>query len=142
MFSPATSEVQKARLSFYNGIDVFKLTNFASLPSFTFEYLGDGVHFHYLDGTETPIYTINDRGHLALNERSVIDYLEFFFAHVTVEDEEMCLIRSVHDMPLLGNRWMLTAWTPSAVTTNNLPSNMTRGLIPIRLRPMFMPRNS
>jgi hypothetical protein len=103
LFSPATSEVQKARLSFYNGIDVFKLTNFASLPSFTFEYLGDGVHFHYLDGTETPIYTLNDRGHLALNERSVIDYLEFFFAHVTVEDEEMCLIRSVHDMPLLDS---------------------------------------
>ena len=103
LFSPATSEVQKARLSFYNGIDVFKLTNFASLPSFTFEYLGDGIHFHYLDGTETPIYTLNDRGHLTLNERSVIDYLEFYFAHVTVEDEEMCLIRSVHDMPLLDS---------------------------------------
>ena len=40
LFSPTTSEVQRARLSFYEGIDLYKLTNFASLPSFTFEYLG------------------------------------------------------------------------------------------------------
>lgn len=101
LFSPATSEVQKARVSFYDGVDLFKLTNFASLPSFTFEYLGDGMHYHYLDGTETPIYTVNDKGHLSLNERSVVDYLEFFLSHVMVDDEEMFLIQNPHDMPLL-----------------------------------------
>ena len=95
LFSPATSEVQRAKLSFYNAIDLYKLTNFASLPSFTFEYLGDGVHFHYLDGTESPLYIVNDKGHLTLNERSVIDYLEFFFAHVTVDEDEMYLIKSL-----------------------------------------------
>jgi hypothetical protein len=48
LFSPVTSEVQKAVLSFYNGVELYKLTNFSSLPSFTFEYLGDGMHFYYL----------------------------------------------------------------------------------------------
>lgn len=65
LFSVATSEVQKARLPFYNAVDLYKLTNFSSLPSFTFEYLGDDMqHFYYLDGTEQPIFTINDKGHL------------------------------------------------------------------------------
>jgi hypothetical protein len=103
LFSPGTSEVQKARLSFYDDIELFKLTNFASLPSFTFEYLGDGRFFHYLDGTEQPIYAVNDKGTLSLNDRSVVDYLEFFFAHVGMEDEEMVLIRNPHDMPLLDS---------------------------------------
>jgi len=103
LFSPTTSEVQRARLSFYEGTDLYKLTNFASLPSFTFEYVGDGKFFQYLDGTETPIYTVNDRGSLSLNDRSVIDYLEFFFSHVTVDDDEMALIKNPHDMPLLDS---------------------------------------
>lgn len=103
LFSPGTSEVQKARLSFYDRVELYKLTNFASLPSFTFEYLGDGRFFHYLDGTEQPVYAVNDKGALSLNDRSVIDYLEFFFAHVGMEDEEMMLIRNPHDMPLLDS---------------------------------------
>lgn len=103
LFSVATSEVQKARLSFYEKVDLYKLTNFASLPSFTFEYLGDGMHFHYLDGTELPIYTINGKGHLSLNERSVVDYLEFFLSHVMIDNEEMFLIQNPHDMPLLDS---------------------------------------
>lgn len=103
LFSPGTSEVQRARLSFYAGIDLYKLTNFASLPSFTFEYLGNGTYFTYLDGTELPIYTVNDKGNLELNERSVVDYLEFFFAHVMTDDEEMMLIKNPHDMPLLDS---------------------------------------
>lgn len=101
LFSTATSEVKRARLSFYDKVDQYKLTNFASLPSFTFDYLGDGIHFQHLDGTELPIYTINDKGVLELNDRTVVDYLEFFFMHVVFEDEEMALIQNPHDNPFL-----------------------------------------
>ena len=103
LFSVATSEVQRAHLSFYNGVELYKLTNFASLPSFSFEYLGDGMHFHYLDGTDQSIFTVNDKGHLALDERSVVDYLAFYFAHVITDEEEMSLIQDPHDMPLLDS---------------------------------------
>ncbi len=103
LFTPATSEVKKSPLSFYEDFNLYKLTNFASLPSFTFEYLGKGQFFHYLDGTEVPIYTVNDQGALTLNDRSVVDYLEFFFAHVHIDDEEMLLIKNPHDMPLLDS---------------------------------------
>jgi hypothetical protein len=116
LFSAATSDVQRAPLSFYDGISLFKLTNFASLPSFTFEYLGNGMHFQYLDGTEQPIYIVNDKGHLSLNERSVVDYLEFYFSHVTVDDDEMFLIQNPHDMPMLDS---LDEDSITAVTRNH-----------------------
>lgn len=103
LFSPATSEVQRARLSFYETLSLYKITNFASLPSFTFEYIGDGRFFDYLDGTEQPIYTVNDKTVLSLNDRTVLDYLEFFLAHVMLEDDEMVFIRDARDMPLLDS---------------------------------------
>ena len=103
LFSPATSEVQRAPLRFYSRLFLYKITNFASLPSFTFEYLGDGQFFHYLDGTEQSIYVVNDKGDLDLNEVNVIDYLEFFLGHVMLEDDEMVFIRDARDMPLLDS---------------------------------------
>lgn len=118
LFSPATSEVERARLPFYSAVSLYKITNFASLPSFTFEYLGDGTFFTYLDGTEEPIYTLNDKGILTLNEGTVVDYLEFFFAHVVLEDDEMFFIRNVNDMPLLDS---LDADSIDEVTRNHRP---------------------
>ncbi len=101
LFSPATSEVQRARLPFYDFLHLYKITNFASLPSFTFEYIGDGQFFHYLDGTEQPIYIVNDKGALNLNDSTVLDYLEFFMAHVIMDEDEVAFIRDARDMPLL-----------------------------------------
>ena len=118
MFSPTTSEVQRARLNFYEGVDLYKLTNFASLPSFTFEYLGDGKFFQYLDGTETPIYTTNDKGKLTLDDRSIIDYLAFFYSHVMLDDEETFFIHSARDMPLLDS---LDDDSVYAITKNHNP---------------------
>lgn len=122
LFSLATSEVKRARLPFYDRIDLYKLTNFSSLPSFTFEYLGDGTHFQYLDGTEQPIYTINDKGLLDLNERTVVGYLEFFFSHVMLEDDEMVLIQSAHDNPLLDSLDMDSA---EVVIRNHKPASVS-----------------
>lgn len=118
LFSLATSEVQRARLSFYDGIALYKLTNFASLPSFTFEYLGDGTYFQYLDGTEQPIFITNDKGLLNLNDRSIVDYLEFFFSHVEFDGEEMALIQNPHDNPLLDS---LDIDSAEAVIHNHKP---------------------
>ncbi len=122
LFSPGTSEVKCAHLSFYDGIDLYKLTNFSSLPSFTFEYLGNGKFFHHLDGTELPIYTLNDRGALELNDRSVVDYLEFYFNHVVTDDEEMKLIKNPHDMPILDS---LEKSSLDVVIRNHKPAIVT-----------------
>ncbi len=104
LMSPATCQVERAWLPFYKGIYAYKVTNFASVPSFTFEYLGDGNFYHYLDGTADPIYAINDKAELHLNEVHVLDYLEYYFGHVSdPEDGEIVMVRNPHDMPLLDS---------------------------------------
>ncbi len=104
LFSAATSEVTRALLRFYIGYHIYKITNYASLPSFTFQYLSDGTYFHYLDGTEEAIYTVNAKGALNLNEDTVVDYVRFFLEQVAGEDgEERHLITDPRDMPLLDS---------------------------------------
>jgi len=103
MFSIGTSEVQRARLPFYSNYFVYKVTNFASLPSFTFQYLSDGLFFQYIDGTEGPIYAVNDKGELNLSMATLLPYLEFFFSFVGDEDGDVILINNPNDMPLLDS---------------------------------------
>ena len=103
LFSHTTSEVQRSRLSFYKDYSVYKVTNYASLPSFSFEYLSDGMFFHYLDGTESPIHTVNDKGVLTLDKSNVMDYLAFYFAHVGDDEGDIIVINNPHDMPMLDS---------------------------------------
>jgi len=103
MFSVATSEVKRARLIFYTDYYLYKVTNFASLPSFSFQYLSDGTFFHYLDGTESAIYAVNDKGSLSLNKANILSYLEFFFTQVGDEDGDTILINNPNDMPMLDS---------------------------------------
>ncbi len=116
MFSHTTSEVKQARLSFYKENSLYKVTNFASLPSFTFEFLSDGKFFHYLDGTETPIYTVNDKGQLTLDAHNVLDYLDFYFGQVGNEDgDDVIVITNPHDMPSLDS---LNMWAHDSLFNN------------------------
>ena len=55
LFTIATSEAKCAKLPFYKNFLLYRLTNYASLPSFSFEYIGDGKTYHYLDGSAAPI---------------------------------------------------------------------------------------
>ena len=103
MFSDKTSEVQRARLSFYKDYSMYKVTNFASLPSFTFHFLSDGTFFHYLDGTEKTIHTVNDKGVLDLNQANIMDYLTFYLAQVGYEESDVIVVSNPSDMPLLDS---------------------------------------
>ncbi len=103
LFSIGTSEVQRARMPFYQDYFLYKVTNYASLPSFSFEYLGDGTFFNYLDGSEDPIHTANAKGVLTLDRHNALQYLDFYFSHVSDEEGEIILINNPHDMPLLDS---------------------------------------
>jgi hypothetical protein len=93
LFTIATSEAKCAKLPFYKNFLIYRLTNYASLPSFSFDYIGDGKDFYYLDGSPTPIYTANSTGNLALNSGSVLDYVVFFFDHVSGPEGDISVIK-------------------------------------------------
>lgn len=101
LFSLGTSEAKAAKLSFYKNLMLYRLTNYSSLPSFSFDYLGDGKTYFYLDGSPGPIYHANDSGNLSLNEQSVVDYVVFFFNHVSGPEGDIFVIEDPQNHPAL-----------------------------------------
>ena len=103
LFSHTTSEAKCARLPFYRNLLLYRLTNYASLPSFSFDYLGDGTTYFHLDGSPTAIYHANDTFQMNLNEDTVLDYAVFFFNHVSGPDGDIYVIGDLEDHPALDS---------------------------------------
>jgi len=97
LFSEDSSECRTAALSFYRNNQIYRLTNYQTLPPFSLDYIGDGLRFHYLDGSAQTIYTINDTGALNLNHDNILDYIRFYFQYVQAEDSEIRALLTPHD---------------------------------------------
>ncbi len=103
VFSKEFTEIAWDELSFYPRFDLYRLVNFATMPSFSMEYISDGKAFLPLDGTANPIYAINDEAPISLTKNNVVEYLDFFFSRVRGSDGDILLIKSPDDMPFLDS---------------------------------------
>lgn len=103
LFSITTSEATAAQLPFYRGFMLVRLTNYATLPSFTLDFLSDGTTFYLLDGSPDPLQKVAARGGLVLTQQNVAAYVDFFFKHVTTEEGDIYLIRDPDDMPFMDS---------------------------------------
>lgn len=103
VFSKEATEVAWRSLPFYTHQRLYRLTNYATMPTFSMTYLSDGHSFTALDGTAIPIYAVNDKDPIRLNEMNVIPYLEFFFGNVQGSEGELYLIKDLKRMPFFEN---------------------------------------
>lgn len=103
LFSMTTSEATAASLPFYRGFMIVRLTNYATLPSFTLDFLSDGTTFYLLDGSPDPLQKVAARGGLILTQQNVASYVDFFFKHVTTEEGDIYLIRDPDDLPFMDS---------------------------------------
>lgn len=101
LFNPMTSEVKCRTLPFYRNFLQYRLTNYASLPSFSLDYLGDGSSFFHLDGQASTIYDVNERAGLKITIETILPYLRFFFTHVQLDDGEVLLVDDINDLPFM-----------------------------------------
>ena len=103
MFSPQSSEASFKPLPFYQDYMVYRVTNYATLPSFSLDFLSDGESFHLLDGSPSPIAIVNTKGTLYLTEVNVIDYVDFYLANIRGEDGDIYMIRDVENLPFIDS---------------------------------------
>lgn len=103
LFSPSSSEARFKPLSFYQNYMIYRITNYATLPSFSLDFLSDGESFHLLDGSPAPINIVNALGSLYLTESNVIDYVDFYLTNIHGEDGDIYLIRDAEKLPFLDS---------------------------------------
>lgn len=99
VFSKEYTEVSYYTLPFYTHYHLYRLINYATMPTFTMTYLSNGQEYIRLDGTANPIYTVNEKDPITLNEMNVIPYLEFFFSNVQGSEGDVFLMTDQRKMP-------------------------------------------
>lgn len=103
LFSQNSSEAQFKPLPFYQDYMLYRVTNYATLPSFSLDFLSNGESFHLLDGSSNPIFNVNAQGSLYLTESNVIDYVAFYLLNVTAEDGDIYMIQDTEDLPFIDS---------------------------------------
>lgn len=103
LFSGQSSEDACTALPFYKDFLLYRVTNYATLPSFSLDFLGDGDSFYLLDGSPDAIFMVNSRGKLFLKYDNIIDYIEFFLKYVTTEDGDIYIIQDPDTLPFLDS---------------------------------------
>ena len=101
VFSKESTEVAWRSLPFYTNYRIYRLINFATMPTFSMLYLSNGDEFLTVDGTANPIYTANEKDPIRLNEMNVIPYLDFFFSNVQGSEGDVFLIKDPRKMPFM-----------------------------------------
>jgi hypothetical protein len=103
LFSPVTSEAKCARLPFSDSFLLYRLTNYASLPTFSMDFLSNGERFFYLDGSDRALREIIGSEGLKLSKETVIPYLNFYFLNVRLPEGEVVILKDpgeVHTLDL------------------------------------------
>lgn len=101
LFNPISSEVKYRILPFYDNIKFYRITNFATLPCFSLDYLGDGQNFFVLDGVANTIYQNNHKHSFKLDTENVLSYLMFFLENVKIDEGEVFLVLKLANLPFL-----------------------------------------
>jgi len=103
VFSKEATEVSWRSLPFFNNYRLYRLINYATMPTFSMMYLSNGDEFISVDGTANPIYTVNEKDSIRLNEMNVIPYLDFFFSNVQGSEGDVFLIKDPRKMPFIDS---------------------------------------
>lgn len=103
VFSKEATEVAWRSLPFYTSYKLYRLVNYATMPTFSMTYLSAGDIFLPIDGTAVPIYTVNEKDPIRLNEMNVVTYLDFFFSNVQGAEGDVFLIKDPKRMPFMDS---------------------------------------
>jgi hypothetical protein len=126
VFSKESTEVAWRSLPFYTNYRLYRLINFATMPTFSMMYLSNGEEFLTIDGTANPIYTANEKDPVRLNEMNVIPYLDFFFSNVQGSEGDVFLIKDPRKLPFMDTltdsqqRSVMSSFRPLKVEHNTV----------------------
>lgn len=122
VFSREATEVACRDLPFYSTYKLYRLINYATMPTFSMTYISNGIDFLGIDGTANPIYAANGKAPARLNADNVIAYLDFFFSNVQGSEGDIFLIKDLEKMPFIST---LSANQLASIKGNFRPLTVT-----------------
>jgi len=97
-FDPATATVLTHPVSFYPGYTYADITHHGTMPPLNTRVIFKGNDITLLNTTNAPIFGLNKKAPIQLNDQNVTDYVRFFFSHVRGEHGRFLMIDTVDDI--------------------------------------------
>jgi hypothetical protein len=111
-FSVESTTIRTQKLLFYKGYEFLELTDMSAVPAARKYAIYKPGDVSVINWTNETIYDVNEKAPIALDERSVIDYVKFFFTYVRGRHGKFNIIETIDDIrwqvepPLQGRKLM------------------------------------
>jgi hypothetical protein len=120
-FSADSITIRTQRLPFYKGYELLELTDLSTIPAarkYAIYKPGDATVINW---TNQPIYEVNEKAPIQLDERNVVAYVKFFFNYVRGRHGKFQIVEAIDDIrwqiepPLQGRKVMQEMLAPVSV---------------------------
>ena len=124
-FSEDSTTVRTRPLSFYRGYDLVELTDLSAVPAARKYAIYKPGDVSVIDWTNQAIYATNDKAPVFLDDRTVAEYVRFFFSYVRGRHGRFLIIESADDIrwqvepPLQGRKIMQEMLEPVKVVSRD-----------------------
>lgn len=125
-FAPGSTAIRSQRLPFYRDYEFLEITDLSIVPparKYALWRPGPPVSdIAVIDWTNRAIYETNEKAPLVLDERTVAEYVKFFFSYVRGRHGRFLVIESVDDIrwrvepPMQGRKVMQEMLSPVTLT--------------------------
>lgn len=97
-FEPSQTTIMAQKISFYPGYRYFDIADYSSVPPAQRFVIDDGSETIILDWTNAPLYALNEKLPIVLNEDTVTNYVRFFFDHVRGTNGRFLIAENIDDI--------------------------------------------
>lgn len=121
-FSMESTTVRTQRLPFYREYEFLELTDLSAVPAARKYAIYKPGDVNVVNWTNQAIYDTNEKAPIRLDERSVVDYVKFFFGYVRGRHGRFLIIETIDDIrwqvepPLQGRKVMQQMLEPVTLT--------------------------
>lgn len=97
-FDPSGATILSLDLAFYPGYRLFEIADHGNVPPLKKNVIYRPGHVTVLDWTNGPVYALNEKAPIALNEKNVTDYIKFFLGYIRGRHGRFIIVESVDDI--------------------------------------------
>lgn len=98
-FHPEDTTILSIDLEFYPGYKFYDIADHSVAPARQRYAVANDDHFEVLDYTNAPLYRLNQKVPLKLDDSLVCEYVRFFFTFVRGQHGRFLLAENVNDIP-------------------------------------------
>lgn len=97
-YDPVEAKVLALDLIFYHGYQFIDISDHTANPKRQHFVIYSPDHSHVIDYTNEPIYKMNEKAAITLDDDTIIEYARFFFTYVSGRHGRFLIVENVDDV--------------------------------------------